>query len=111
MEPNGVSAISSSQWLKPLISAAGNLFIRLRRLRRDRFRLRTMLRQARFTAPIASLFLASLASGQTAPSTSGTQLLTPVTVEALAPNNILPTSTDFSDAFGLDLPVTDIPRS
>jgi TonB-dependent Receptor Plug Domain len=61
-------------------------------------------------APIAALFLASLANGQTVSNASG-QLLTPVTVEAIQPNNILPTATDFSDAFGLDLPVTDIPRS
>jgi len=61
-------------------------------------------------APIAVLFLASLANGQTVSDASG-QLLTPVTVEAALPNNILPTSTDFSDAFGLNLPVTDIPRS
>ena len=61
-------------------------------------------------APIAALFLAGLANGQTVANASG-QLLTPVTVEATLPNNILPTSTDFSDAFGLDLPVTEIPRS
>jgi hypothetical protein len=61
-------------------------------------------------AAIAALFLASLANGQTVSNASG-QLLTPVTVEATLPNNILPTSTDFSDAFGLDLPVTEIPRS
>ena len=61
-------------------------------------------------APIAVLFLASLANGQPVSDASG-QLLTSVTVEAALPNNILPTSTDFSDAFGLNLPVTDIPRS
>jgi TonB-dependent Receptor Plug Domain len=61
-------------------------------------------------APIAALFLAGPANGQTVSNASG-QLLTPVTVEATLPNNILPTSTDFSDAFGLDLPVTEIPRS
>ena len=111
MEPKGF-AVSASGRSSSLISAAGNLFIRLRKLRRDRFRLRkAWVRQAGFAAPIASLFLANLTNAQTASNAAGTQLLTPVTVEGLAPNNILPTSTDFSDAFGLDLPVTDIPRS
>jgi hypothetical protein len=111
MEPKGF-AVSASGRSSSLISAAGNLFIRLRKLRRDRFRLRkAWVRQAGFAAPIASLFLANPTDAQTASNAAGTQLLTPVTVEGLAPNNILPTSTDFSDAFGLDLPVTDIPRS
>jgi hypothetical protein len=57
------------------------------------------------------VLLESLAGGQTVSTGSGTQSLTPVTVQGLLPNNILPTSMDFSDAFGFDLPVTDIPRS
>jgi TonB-dependent receptor-like protein len=65
---------------------------------------------AGIAAPITALFLASLAHGQTVSNASG-QPLTPVTVEAIQPNNILPTSTDISDAFGLDLPITDVPRS
>jgi outer membrane receptor for ferric coprogen and ferric-rhodotorulic acid len=65
---------------------------------------------SRLTAQMALLFLVSVASRQTASSPMGTELV-PVTVQGLVPNNILPTSTDFSDAFGLDLPVTDVPRS
>jgi outer membrane receptor protein involved in Fe transport len=65
----------------------------------------------RFTIAIASFLLGNLASGQTVSDATGAQLLTPVSVEGILPNNILPTSTDFSDAFGLDLPITDVPRS
>jgi hypothetical protein len=64
-----------------------------------------------FIVTFACLFATAAPSfGQTATATG--QLLSPVTVQGtVEDHNVLPTDTDFSDAFGLDLPVTDVPRS
>lgn len=65
----------------------------------------------RLTLVIASFLVGNLVTAQTVSDASNTQPLAPVTVQGLLPNNVLPTSTDFADAFGLGLSVTDVPRS
>ena len=51
-------------------------------------------------------------SAQIDPNGSGDESLGRITVRGIAPDhNVLPTATDFSDVFGFDLPVNQVPRS
>jgi outer membrane receptor for monomeric catechols len=66
---------------------------------------------------VAIVFACLFAAGPSAyaqndPSDAGSNSLNRITVQGIASeHNVLPTATDFSDVFGFDLPVNQIPRS